>query len=50
MNLEIINDDHLLPAEREDWIRKLVDFAAAKLELPADTEMSISLITDDKIR
>ncbi|MFC6315046.1 rRNA maturation RNase YbeY [Lapidilactobacillus achengensis] len=50
MNLEIINDDHLLPAEREDWIRKLVEFAAAKLELPAETEMSISLITDDKIR
>ncbi|WP_125604452.1 rRNA maturation RNase YbeY [Lapidilactobacillus bayanensis] len=50
MNLEIINEQHVLPVEREEWIRNLVEFAANKLDLPADAEMSISLITDDKIR
>ncbi|MFD1466181.1 rRNA maturation RNase YbeY [Lapidilactobacillus mulanensis] len=50
MNLEIINDDQVLPAEREQWITDLVAYAANRLDLPADTEMSISLITDEKIR
>lgn len=50
MNLEIINDDHLLPSERETWIRDLVEFAAKRLDLAADTEMSISLVTDERIQ
>lgn len=50
MNLEIINDEQLIPTARETWIDQLVDYAAKKLDLPDDTEMSISLITDEKIR
>lgn len=50
MNLEIINDDHLLSDKRETWIRDLVEFAAQRLDLATDTEMSISLVKDERIR
>lgn len=50
MNLEIINDEQLVTTEREQWMRDLIEFAAKELDEAPDTEMSISLVSDDEIQ
>ncbi|WDF83786.1 rRNA maturation RNase YbeY [Lacticaseibacillus pabuli] len=50
MDLTIFNDDKLLDQEHEDLARKLVDFAAKELGSAADTEMSITIVSDEEIR
>lgn len=50
MDLTIFNEDHLLDDEHENLARDLVDFAAKELESDEDTEMSITIVSDEEIR
>lgn len=50
MNLELIDDHHLVDDQRHQWMGDLIDFAAHKLSLADDTEMSITLVTNDEIQ
>lgn len=50
MDLELNDDDHLLSADHEALVRKLVAFAGKQLKLPADTEMAITIVPDEEIR
>ncbi|GEO77986.1 metalloprotease [Companilactobacillus mindensis DSM 14500] len=49
MDLEIFNDDNLIDQDRENWIKDIVQFAFNKLELKDNTQLSIHIVTKDKI-
>jgi probable rRNA maturation factor len=50
MDLTLFDEDKLLDEEHEQLVRKLVDFAAAELKSAPDTEMSITIVSDEEIR
>ncbi|KRM72701.1 rRNA maturation RNase YbeY [Lacticaseibacillus brantae] len=50
MDLEFFDDDHLLGEEDTQLVKDLVAFAGKELELPDDTEMSITIVDDDEIQ
>lgn len=49
MDLEIFNDDKLIDQARENWIKDIVQFTFNRLELKDNTQLSIHIVTKDKI-
>ncbi|KRL04311.1 rRNA maturation RNase YbeY [Liquorilactobacillus oeni] len=49
MDLEIFDDTKKVPAERIKLIREVLDFAGEYLKLPKNTEMSVTLMNNEKI-
>ncbi|GAF40795.1 metalloprotease [Agrilactobacillus composti DSM 18527 = JCM 14202] len=50
MNLTTYDEDQLLTAAEMKMVVELVDFAATKIDLPADTEMSITFVSPEEIQ
>ncbi|MCI1985512.1 MAG: rRNA maturation RNase YbeY [Lactobacillus sp.] len=50
MDLEFYDDDHRLDAAHTALVKKLVAFCGEQLDLAADTEMSITMVSDEEIR
>ena len=50
MDLCFFDEDHLLTDEEAALVPRLVDFAAEQLHSAPDTEMSITIVSDEEIR
>ncbi|WP_461214311.1 rRNA maturation RNase YbeY [Lacticaseibacillus sp. GG6-2] len=50
MDLEFYDDDHRLDDEHTQLVHKLVAFCGEQLHKPEDTEMSITIVSDEEIR
>ena len=50
MDLEIYDETHQVSPEEIAFVRKLEDFAGDYLNLAPDTEMSITFVSDERIR
>ncbi|KRO18181.1 rRNA maturation RNase YbeY [Lacticaseibacillus saniviri] len=50
MDLELFDDDHLLTADATKLVTDLVAFSGKELNLPENTEMSITIVDDDEIQ
>lgn len=52
MDLTVIDEQLLLTDKQVEWVRKLINYAATfpEVELPEDTEMSISFIGNEEIQ
>jgi len=50
MDLEFFDDDHLLADADTQLAKDLVAFTGKELDLPADTEMSITIVDDAEIQ
>jgi probable rRNA maturation factor len=50
MDLSFFDEDHLLTDEDAALVPRLVDFAAEQLHSAPDTEMSITIVSDEEIR
>ena len=50
MDLTLFDDDKLLDDAHEKLVRELVEFAANELQSAPDTEMSITIVSDEEIR
>ncbi|KRL99451.1 rRNA maturation RNase YbeY [Liquorilactobacillus satsumensis] len=49
MDLEIFDDTKKVSQARLELVQKVLDFAGAYIDLPADTEMSVTLMDNEKI-
>ena len=50
MDLEFYDDDHRLDDNHAELVQKLVAFCGVQLQKPEDTEMSITIVSDEEIR
>ena len=49
MDLEIFDDTNSVPAEKIQLVKDVLEFSGKYLELPEDTEMSVTLMNNEQI-
>ena len=49
MDLEIFDDTNSVPAEKIQLVKDILEFSGKYLELPEDTEMSVTLMNNEQI-
>ena len=50
MNLNLYNDEKIVDAGRENWVKDLVKYTAEQLELDDNVEVSIHFVSKDEIQ
>lgn len=50
MELDLFDETNTVSSEKTELVRTLLEFAAKKLELPENTEVSVTFVTNERIQ